>query len=132
MPSTAQATHQRAVRQFAFDMLYTGTLLDKAEVRAKLLDGTEHAVPVVCLNIELDNEMRTHMHVEHPFPMGAHDAAKAEAAKFKRGMRVSVTAPALDMRLVARNATAITPDPTPPAAPAAPITNPQEPELWQA
>jgi hypothetical protein len=132
MPTNAQATHQRAVRQFAFDMLYTGTLLDKAEVRAKLLDGTEHAVPVVCLNIELDNEMHTHMHVEHPFPMGAHDAAKAEAAKFKRGMRVSVTAPALDMRLVARNATAITPQPQEPAAPAAPTTNPQEPELWQA
>jgi hypothetical protein len=131
MPTTAQATHQRAVRQFAFDMAYTGTLLDKAEVRTKLLDGTEHALPVVCMDIELDNEMHTHMHVEHPFPMGAHDAAKAEAAKFKRGMRVSVTAPALDMRLVARNATAITPQPQEPAAPAAPTTPDRTADLFQ-
>ena len=120
------------VRAFAFDRAYEGTLLHKAEVRVKLLDGTEHAVPVVCMDVELDNDIRTHMHVEHPFPMDQRAQADAEAAKLKRGMRVTVTAPALDMRLVARNATAVTALPTPPAAPAAPTPNPQEPELWQA
>jgi hypothetical protein len=132
MPTNAQATHQRAVRQFAFDMAYTGTLLDKAEVRTKLLDGTEHALPVVCMDIELDNEMHTRMHVERPYPMGAHSEAKADAAALKRGTHVTVTAPFLDMRLVARNATSVTPKTQDPAAPAAPTTNPQEPELWQA
>jgi hypothetical protein len=132
MNATAQDTNQRAVRGFAFDMLYTGTLLDKAEVRTKLLDGTEHSVPVVCMDIELDNSMHTRMHVERPYPMGAHSEAKADAAALKRGMHVTVNAPALDLRLVARNATAITPQPQEPAAPAAPTTNPQEPELWQA
>lgn len=120
---------QANLRQFAFELLYTGTLLHKAEVRTKLLDGADHAVPVVCMDVELDNGIRTTMHVEHPFGMGQHAQAAAEAAKFKRGTRVSVTAPALDMRLVARNATEVSPLP---AAPAAPTPNPQEPELWQA
>lgn len=124
--NTYQQTNLRA---FAFE--YTGTLLHKAEVRTKLLDGCDHAVPIVCMDLELDNGMHTHMHVEHPYPMGQHDQAAREAAGLKRGMRVSVTAPALDMRLVARNATAIHAIPEP-AAPAAPISNPQEPELWQA
>ena len=132
MHPAAQENQLRELRHFAFEMAYTGTLLDKAEVRTKLLDGTDHAVPVVCMDVELDNEMRTRMHVERPYPMGAHSEAKADAAALKRGMHVTVNAPALDLRLVATNATAITPDPTPPAAPAAPTPNHQEPELWQA
>ena len=127
------AAAQTALRAFAFDMFYTGTLLHKAEVRTKLLDGADHAVPVVCMDVELDNDLHTTLHVEHPFGMGQHAQAAAEAAKFKRGMHVRVKAPALDMRLVARNASEITPidNPTPPAAPAALTPNPQEPELWQ-
>lgn len=114
------------MRVFAFE--YQGTLLEKAEVRTKLLDGSSHAVPVVCMDLVLDNELRTPMHVEHPFPRGQHAEAEAEAATLKAGTRVCVKAPALDTRLVARNATEITPIP---AAPAAPNPNPQEPELWQ-
>jgi hypothetical protein len=112
--NTYQQTNLRA---FAFDMLYEGTLLHKAEVRTKLLDGCDHAVPVVCMEVELDNGMHTHMHVEHPYPMGQHDQAAREAAGLKRGKRVSVTAPALDMRLVARNATAVHAIPEPATAP---------------
>ena len=131
MPAAAQPTQPRELLHFNGEMLYTGTLLHQAEVRTKLLNGTERAVPVVCMEVKLDNEMRTHMHVEHPFPVNAYDKASAEAATLKRGTRVTVKTSALDMRLVARNATAITLQPQEPAAPAAP-TDTQEPVLWQA
>ena len=128
MPAPTQAAGQTALRIFAFE--YCGTLVEKAEVRTKLIDGCDYAVPVVCMDLQLNNELRTPMHVEHPYPMGKRAEAEAAAATLKAGTHVCVKAPAMDMRLVARNATEVTPQPLPPAAPAAPTPNPQEPELW--
>lgn len=111
-----------AARRFAF--LYEGTLLHKAEVRTKPLDGQDHHVPVVCMDVELDNDLRTHMHVERPYAPHERAQAEADAACLKRGTRVAVEAPMLDMRLLVRNAALVTPiDPN---------TQPQEPALWQA
>lgn len=85
-------------------MEYTGTLIHQAEARTKLLDSTGTTVPVLCLDIELDNAMHTPMHVEQPFPASSFDQARAAAHRLKKGMRVTVHAPLIGMRLVAGNA----------------------------
>lgn len=86
---------------------YTGTLLHGAEARTTSLDSDGHTVPVLCLDLELDNALRTHMHIEQPFPVGQHTQAHAAARKLTKGMRVTVQAPLLGLRLVAINTTHI-------------------------
>lgn len=84
---------------------YTGTLTHAAEARTKVLDGEDHAVPVLCMDIELDNALHTPMHVEQPFPAAtSFEQARAAACRLKKGMRVAVQAPLAGMRLVAGNA----------------------------
>lgn len=86
---------------------HTGVLLHGAEARSKPLDGEGHVVPVLCLDLELDNPYHTHMHVEQPFPVGHHAQAQAAAHRLKKGMRVTVQAPLVGVRLVAANTTHI-------------------------
>lgn len=95
-------------------MEYTGTLTHQAEARTKVLDHEGHAVPVLCMDIELDNALHTAMHVEQPFPAAAFEQARAAAHRLKKGMRVTVQAPLVGVRLVAGNATHIhvIPEPT--------------------
>jgi len=80
-------------------MEYSGTLTHHAEARTKVLDGEGHSVPVLCMDIELDNALRTAMHVEQPFAPGAFKQAEAAAHRLKKGMRVTVQAPLLSVRL---------------------------------
>lgn len=82
---------------------YTGTLLHKAEARTAMLDHDGHAVPVLCLDIELDNTLHTHMRVEQPFPLGHHAQAQAAAHRLVKGTRVTVQAPLIGLRLVVSN-----------------------------
>jgi hypothetical protein len=82
---------------------YTGTLLHKAEARTAMLDHDGHAVPVLCLDIELDNTLHTHMRVEQPFPSGHHAQAHAAAHRLVKGTRVTVQVPLIGLRLVASN-----------------------------
>lgn len=92
---------------------YTGVLIQRAEARSSVADSEGHIVPVLCLDMELDNAHRTHLHVEQPFPAGHHTQAEAAAHRLKKGMRITVQAPLVGMRLVARNAAHIhvIPDP---------------------
>lgn len=82
---------------------YTGTLLDKAEARTARPDHDGHAVPVLCLDIEIDNTLHTRMRVEQPFPIGHHAQAHAAAHRLVKGMRVTVQVPLIDLQLRARN-----------------------------
>jgi len=92
---------------------YTGTLLHAAQVRTAVLDHEGHSVPVLCLDLELDNALHTHMHVEQPFPTGHYSQAAAAAHRLKKGTRITVQAPLVGLRLVAANASHIHPlDPT--------------------
>ena len=86
---------------------YTGTLVHGAEARTKFLDKEGHTVPVLCLDLALDNGMQTPLHVEQPFPVGAHTQCQAAAHRLKTGMRVTVQAPLVGLRLVAANTTHI-------------------------
>lgn len=83
---------------------YRGTLLHTAEARTRLLDGDEHSVPVIYMEIELDNSLHSVMHVEQPFPAEHHKEARAAAHRLKKGMHITVQVPPLDLRLVTRNA----------------------------
>jgi hypothetical protein len=86
---------------------YSGTLIHPAEARTGLLDAIGQSVPVLCLDIELDNATHNLLHVEQPFPAGDFSQCQAAARRLKEGTRVTVTAPLVGMRLVARNATHI-------------------------
>lgn len=82
---------------------YTGTLVQAAQARAQVLDADGHTVPVLCLDIELDNALHNLMHVEQPFPLDHFPQAQARVNQLKKGMRVTVQAPPIDLRLIARN-----------------------------
>jgi len=99
---------------------YTGTLTRPGEARTKVLDQEGHHVPVLCLHLELDNLLHTHVRVEQPFPAGHLAQAKAAAHRYRKGMRVTVQAPLVGISLVAANAThihVITPEEETPCQP---------------
>lgn len=113
---------------------YEGVLLRRAEVRTMLLDGAT-SVPVVCMDVELDNQLHTRMVARQPFGAGEYNQAHKLAATLKKGTRIEVQAPLVGVQLVLPNVTRISPLPQQPAAPAAATpstTHTQEPELWQA
>ena len=93
---------------------WSGTLIHAAEARTRLLDGHSTAVPVLCLDIELDNALHNVMHVEQPFPVNQHKEAEAAARRLKKGMHITVDVPPLDLRFTARNVSQIhiIPEPT--------------------
>lgn len=84
-------------------MEYTGTLIHAAQARTQVLDADGHTIPVLCLDIALDNPLHNLMHVEQPFPFDHYAQAMAAAHRLKKGMRVTVQAPPIDLRLIARN-----------------------------
>ena len=86
---------------------YSGTLVHAAETRTRVLDSQGLTVPVLCMDIELDNAIHSLMHVEQPFPASHFSQAHAAAHRLKKGARVTVQVPLLDMRLVACNASHI-------------------------
>lgn len=81
---------------------YSGTLVHGAEARTRVLDG-QLTVPVLCLDLELDNTVHSFMHVEQVFPVGHFTHCQAAAHRLPKGTRVTVQAPLLDLRLLARN-----------------------------
>ena len=78
---------------------YSGTLLRAAEARTRVLDHDGHMVPVLCMDIEIDNSFRTPLHVEQYFPTGHQVQAQAAAHHYKKGQRVTVQVPLLALRM---------------------------------
>ncbi|MDH4449907.1 MAG: hypothetical protein QE265_04855 [Rhodoferax sp.] len=111
---------------------FRGVLLKGAEARTKPLDETGLAVPVLCMDIELECSLHNVMHVEQTFEPHQFDLVKSRAKALKKGDTVDVLVPPIDIRLMAKNATHVTPVAPPAAAPTTPAPNPQEPELWPA
>lgn len=83
---------------------YTGTLVENAIARISPC-AAGGFVPVLCLELVLDNQYGTRLHVEQPFPTNEYEAARMAARRLKKGLRVTVEAPLVGLRLVARNAT---------------------------
>lgn len=92
---------------------YTGTLLRDAQVRNVVVnDG--HTVPVLCLDVELDNALRTHLHVQQTYPAGCHDLCQAAAKNHRERSRVCITAPLDHVAITAKHVTHIQALPVPP------------------
>lgn len=103
-------------------LTHTGTLLHNAQARTTVIDHDGHTVPVLCMDVELDNPERTHLHVEQAFPRDHYAQCEASARSFKKGARVQVDAALTSHALVVRYATHITALPAPAHEPAAPVT----------
>ena len=103
--------------QAIINLEYTGTLIAPAQARTTILDGEGHTVPVLCIDIELDNLERTRMHVEQVFPSGKHVECAAAARRYKTGQRVTFETANTSITLTARYASHIHLHPD--AAPAA-------------
>lgn len=86
---------------------FTGTLTAHAEVRTKPLDQEGHMVPVLCMDIELDNALRNRLRAEQPFPADQHQQCEAAARRYRKGVRVTVHAPVVGLRVLAANTTHI-------------------------
>lgn len=80
-------------------MEFVGTLLHAAQARAMVLDATGHTVPVLCMDIALDNAVHTPLSVKQYFPAGAFDQARAAAHRFKPGQRVTVQVPLVTLQM---------------------------------
>lgn len=85
---------------------YTGTLVENAQTRIDPSTGGGFT-PLLCLDMVLDNAHHTQLHVEQPFKPNDYEAVRMAARRLKKGMRVTVEAPLVGLRLVARNATHI-------------------------
>lgn len=86
---------------------FTGTLVAQAEMRMKSLDHEGHMVPVLCMDIELDNSLRNRLHAEQTFPAGEQRQCEAAAGRYRKGVRVTVRAPIVGLRVLAPNTTHI-------------------------
>lgn len=88
------------------DMAYTGTLVQPAEARTSV-NAAGMSVPTLCLLLELDSAAHNTLRVEQPFAADHFKECEAAARRLKPGMRVTVQAPLVGLRLVARGATHI-------------------------
>lgn len=70
----------------------------------RMVDGQPNPLPVLCLDIALDNTQHNHMHVEQLFPATHYQQAVAAAHRLKKGTHISVQTQLLDLQLVTRNA----------------------------
>lgn len=98
---------------------YTGTLLAPGQCRMRPIDADGHMVPVLLLDVQLDNALHTRLRVEQPFAPDAQAACEAAARRHRAGERVRVDAPLAGLRLIATHAQHVrvlpsTPTPTTP------------------
>jgi hypothetical protein len=85
------------------DLEFTGTLVDKASARNKMIDSEGHNVPVLCFEVELESDSRQRCRVEQPFPVGHMPQCEAAARRLKAGTRVTFQAPLVGIRLLVPN-----------------------------
>lgn len=96
---------------------FTGTLIAPAQARTTVLDAEGHTLPVLCMDIELDNSECSRLHVEQLFPSGKHRECVGAALRYKAGQRITIDTQHTSISLVARYASHIHLHPD--AAPAA-------------
>lgn len=86
---------------------FTGVLIAHGQARMKQLDSEGHMVPVLVLDIELDGALHNHLHAEQLFGVDQQQACEAAAHRYRKGVRVTVDAPVIGLRMVATNTTHI-------------------------
>jgi hypothetical protein len=92
------------------DMELRGTLVRNAEVRNKVLDGDGHTLPVLCIEFTTDSSSHMPVRAEQAYKPNEHALAEKHAKALRRGSCVTVQAPLVGLKLVATNASAITPE----------------------
>lgn len=97
---TAAATH---ATHPAHTGVYTGTLLDNAQARIRVIDAEGHSAPVICMDVLIESIAGNHMHIEQPFPIGQLDAARAAAARLKKGTPITFQVALADVSLIGKN-----------------------------
>lgn len=99
--------HTSALASTPASYVYKGRLLHRAEARTAISDQTGHVIPVVCFDMELDNPLKTHMHVQQPSREGDFAGAQAAAHRLKKDTVVSVEHPIATVRIVGNSTTHI-------------------------
>ncbi len=79
-------------------ILITGTLVQDAEVRTLPQGVDSTPMPVLCLLIDSDGPGQLPVKAEQVYPPAARAQAQQRAKSYKRGMRVSITAPVHQIR----------------------------------
>jgi hypothetical protein len=82
---------------------FCGVVVRPAEVRFRILASTGDQVPVLCLEVALDNQLWSTSRFEQAFQPGTYKQCKAAARRFKPGMRVTLKAPANGWHLFVPN-----------------------------
>lgn len=86
---------------------YTGILVSNAQVRNRPIDGAGHSVPVVCVQLQMENASHTLINAEQRFDAAQHAQAKAAAHRLTKGVRITLHCTLADMRLFSGNTTHI-------------------------
>jgi hypothetical protein len=81
------------------DLMLTGTLASNGEARMKVIDSEGHTVPVLVLDLQGEAGVHMPMHIEQLFPPGHMTQAQAAARRYRKGLRVTVQAPVLSVRI---------------------------------
>lgn len=80
-------------------VIFTGSLARNAEVRSKPIDAAGHIAPVLCIELLIATPCPHVVRAERPYTEATRKQAEADAARLKKGQRVSVSSPLLGMRV---------------------------------
>ncbi len=78
--------------------------MDKAQARFKPADDEGHVVPVLCMQLQLENVAKTRLLIEQPFLHCQHEQVKAAAHKHKVGERLTVELPLHELQMICHSA----------------------------
>ena len=78
--------------------IYSGTLIENAQARHRQIEGGP-LVPVLCLVVQLDTALGTVMRAQQLFPVNHERECEAAAARWKKGMPITIEAPAVGVEL---------------------------------
>ena len=82
---------------------WTGVLIGDAQARTKPIDELGHMLPVLIMDVRLDNPTHNHLRVEQPFAAADMHQCQAAARRFRKGTRVTVQAPIAHVHIKAEN-----------------------------
>ena len=82
---------------------WTGVLIADAQARTRPIDELGHMLPVLVMDVRLDNPTHNHLRVEQPFPLADIHQCQAAARRYRKGQRVTVQAPIAHVHIKAEH-----------------------------
>lgn len=77
----------------------SGVLLEDACVRTKLVDGGQHSLPVLCIEVAPLSKLGHSLHAEQVYTEATRKLAEDRAAALRKGTRITLTTPLAGMRV---------------------------------